>query len=90
MIIMFVINFKWVSWPLFKNRLVDNFERFHSTCLEYYGLGPSHYFSLPGLSWDAMLKMTVTELKKVFFCISKGCGKANNKYMLSYDNKKFK
>ena len=27
-------------------------------CLEYYGLDPDHYFSSPGLSWDAMLKMT--------------------------------
>ena len=28
------------------------------TCLDYYGLDPCHYFSSPGLSWDAMLKMT--------------------------------
>ena len=26
------------------------------TCLKYYGLDPCHYFSAPGLSWDAMLK----------------------------------
>ena len=34
------------------------FEKFISTCLDYYGLDPCHYFSSPGLSWDAMLKMT--------------------------------
>ena len=36
--------------------LADVFEKFISTCLDYYGLDPCHYFSSPGLSWDAMLK----------------------------------
>ena len=36
--------------------LADVFEKFIGTCLEYYGLGPCHYFSSPGLSWDACLK----------------------------------
>ena len=31
--------------------------------LNYYGLDPFHYFSAPGLSRDAMLKMTRTELE---------------------------
>ena len=35
-----------------------------TTCLKYYGLDPFHYFSGPGLSWDAMLKMTKIELEK--------------------------
>ena len=34
------------------------FERFINTCLDYHGLDPCHYFGSPGLSWDAMLKMT--------------------------------
>ena len=38
--------------------LADSFEKFIATCLKYYGLDPRHYFSAPGLSWDAMLKMT--------------------------------
>ena len=38
--------------------LVDVFQKFISTCLDYYGLDLCHYFSSPGLSWDAMLKMT--------------------------------
>ena len=38
--------------------LVDVFEKFITTFLKYYELDPCHYFSAPGLSWDAMLKMT--------------------------------
>ena len=38
------------------------FEKCISTCLDYYGLDPCHYFSSPGLSWDAMLKMTRIKL----------------------------
>ena len=44
----------------------DVFEIFISTCLEYYGLDPCHCFSSPGLSWDAMLKMTGVKLGKIF------------------------
>ena len=42
--------------------LADVFEKFIETCLDYYGLDPCHYFSSPGLSWDAMLKMFGIEL----------------------------
>ena len=42
--------------------LADVYEKFINTCLRYYGLDPCHYFSAPGLSWDAMLKMTGIEL----------------------------
>ena len=45
--------------------LVDVSERFIKTCLNYYGLDPSHCFSSPGLSWDSMLKMTGVELEKI-------------------------
>ena len=41
--------------------LVDVLEKFIYMCLEYYGLDPCHYFSIPGLSWDAILKMTGIE-----------------------------
>ena len=44
---------------------MDIFEKCISTSLEYYSLGPCHYFSVPGLSWDAMLKMTKRELEKI-------------------------
>ena len=45
--------------------LADSFEKFICTCLKYYGLDPCHYFSAPGLSWNAMLKMTKIELEKI-------------------------
>ena len=45
--------------------LVDVFEKFIATCLKYYGLNPCHYFSSPGLSWDAMLKNTGVKLEKI-------------------------
>ena len=43
--------------------LADVFESFRKTCLQYYKLDPCHYFTSPGLSWDAMLKMTNIELE---------------------------
>ena len=38
--------------------LADVFENFRKKCLEYYALDPAHYYTAPGLSWDAALKMT--------------------------------
>ena len=43
----------------------DVFEKFIFTCLKYYDLDPDHYFSAPGISWDAMLKMTGVQLEKI-------------------------
>ena len=45
--------------------LVDVFEKFVEICLNYYRLDPCHYFSSPGLSWDAMLKMTGIKLELI-------------------------
>ena len=45
--------------------LADVFEKFISTCLKYYDLDPCHYFSAPGSSWDAMLKMTEVTSEKI-------------------------
>ena len=45
--------------------LPDAFEKFIDTCLKFCGLDPCHYFSSPGLSWDAMLKMTGVKLEKI-------------------------
>ena len=45
--------------------LVDVFERFTTTCLEYYELEPCHYFSSIGLSWDAIFKMVKIELQLI-------------------------
>ena len=44
--------------------LADVFETFNKTCLSFYGFHPCHYFSSPGLIWDAMLKMTGVARKK--------------------------
>ena len=84
--------------------LADVFEKFIGTCLKYYGLDPCHYFSSPGLSWDAMLKMTDIKLEKIsdidkYLFIEKGLrggisyiakrySKANNKDMNDYDLQK--
>ena len=42
--------------------LADVFENFRKVCQEKYGLDPAHYYSAPGLSWDALLKKTGVEL----------------------------
>ena len=48
----------------------DVFEKFIATWLKFYGPDPCHYFSSPGLSWDAMLKMTGVKLKKYLILTS--------------------
>ena len=45
--------------------LCDVFGKFIDTCLEYYGLDPCHYFSSPGLAWDAVLKMSGVSLRLI-------------------------
>ena len=83
--------------------LTDVFENFRKTCMQYYKLDPCHYFTSPGLSWDAMFKMTNIKLElmtdiDMFQFIEKGMrggvsyianryGKANNKYMKEYIEK---
>ena len=42
--------------------LCDVFENSRELSLSYYGLNPCQYFSLPGLSYDAMLKMIGVKL----------------------------
>ena len=81
--------------------LTDVFENFRKACQQYYELDPAHYFTTPGLSWDAMLKMTKTKLElmsdvDMFLFIEKGMrggisyianryGKSNNKYMKNFN-----
>ena len=45
--------------------LADVFENFRKMSLETYGLDPIHYYSLPSLSCDAMLKYTGVELELI-------------------------
>ena len=84
--------------------LSDVFENFRNTCLQYYKLGPCHYFTSPALSWDAMLKMTgiqlelMTDVNQFQFLekdmrrgisyIAHRYGEENNKYMSKYDETK--
>ena len=76
---------------------------FIDTGLKFYCPDSCHYFSSPGLSWDAMFKMAGVGLEKIsdigmYLFIDKGLregspyiakryAKANNKYMKNYDPK---
>ena len=81
--------------------LADVFENFRKTAMATYGLDPAHYLTLPGYSWDALLKSTevslelITEPDKYLF-IEKGLrggismvshrhAIANNQYMQNFD-----
>ena len=77
--------------------LADVFENFRNICLENYKLDPAHYFTAPGLAWDACLKTTKVNLELLsdvdmllmvergirggVSMISKRYAKAINKYM---------
>ena len=84
--------------------LADVFENFRKTCLKYYKLDPCHYYTAPGLAWDACLKLTKQELQLLtdydmlmmfeqgirggITHISKRYAEANNKYMKDFDETK--
>ena len=84
--------------------LADVFENFRATCLKHYKLDPAHYYTSPGLAWDACLKTTGQHLELLsdydmlmmfergirggITHISKRYAEANNKYMTDYKPKK--
>ena len=84
--------------------LADVFENFRKTCLKHYKLDPAHYYTSPGLAWDACLKETGQHLQLLsdydmlmmfergirggITHISKRYAEANNKYMKNYNPEK--
>ena len=82
--------------------LADVFENFRKTAMATYGLDPAHYLTLPGYSWDCLLKLTNIELEQItepdmYLFIEKGLrggismvshrhAQANNQYMENYNN----
>ena len=84
--------------------LADVFENFRNLCQEQYGLDPAHYYTSPGLSWDALLKKTgvvlelFRDLEMHLFVergmrggismVSKRHAKANNPLVPDYDPSK--
>ena len=84
--------------------LADVFENFRKTCLKRYNLNPAHYYTSPGLAWDACLKETGQNLELLtnydmlmmiergirggISHISKRYAEANNKYMKDYNSDK--
>ena len=81
--------------------LADVFEKFRKTCLKQYCLDPAHYYTSPGLSWDALLKKTGVELELLtdydmhlfiekglrggISMVSKRYAKANNPHVTGYN-----
>ena len=77
--------------------LADIFERFRDISLNIYKLDPAHYYTAPGLAWDAALKITDVKLELLtdinmllmiergmrggISMISKRFAQANNPYM---------
>ena len=84
--------------------LADVFENFRATCIKHYKLDPAHYYTSPGLAWDACLKTTGQKLQLLhdydmlmmfergirggITHISKRYAEANNKYMKNYNPEK--
>ena len=80
--------------------LADVFENFREICLNYYKLDPAHFYTAPGLSWAACLKITKVELElltdvDMHLFIEEGLrggisvicnrySKANNKYLPNF------
>ena len=81
--------------------LADVMENFRKLCEKHYELDPAHFFTVPGMAWDAMLKITEIKLElledvDMLLMIEKGIrggisnafkryAKANNKFMKDFD-----
>lgn len=84
--------------------LADVFEKFRTMTLEYYGLDACHFYTAPGLAWQAALKMsgiclellTTPDMYNFFELACRGgismitqkYARANNTYVKDYDPSK--
>jgi uncharacterized protein YeeX (DUF496 family) len=82
--------------------LSDVFESFRKLCIDQYELDPCHFYTSPGLSWSACLKMTnvrlelLSDIDQILMVeagirggisqISNRYMKANNPYLPDYDS----
>ena len=82
-------------------QLADVFENFRDVCMTNYKLDPAHYYTAPGLSWDAMLRETKVSLQLItdidmylmveegirggISMISNKYAKANNPYVKDFN-----
>ena len=85
--------------------LADVFENFRNLCLDAYGLDAAHFYTAPGLAWQAALRCTgvqlelLTDIDQHLFIenglrggisISHRHAQANNPYVSGYDPSKDK
>ena len=84
--------------------LADVFENFRKICQTHYELDPAHFFTAPGLAWEAMLKFSEVRLEllhdvDMLQMVERGMrggnvnafcrfSQANNKFMENFDEKK--
>ncbi|XP_073982716.1 uncharacterized protein [Rhodnius prolixus] len=81
--------------------LADVFQNFRNVTMETHKIDPAHYFTAPGMAWDAMLRLTGVKLEllldyDMILMVERGIRggicqaslrhcKANNRYMHNYD-----
>ena len=84
--------------------LADIFEQFRRMCMKNYELDPAHFYTAPGLAWDAALKFTKVKLVTLhdvemhqfiekgmrggISMISTRYARANNPYLEDHDSEK--
>ncbi len=84
--------------------LADIMTEFRRVCKKVYELDALHYYTAPGLAWDAMLKITNGEIDLIsdpdmyqmvengirggISTVTKRYAKANNKYIKNHDKNK--
>ena len=77
--------------------MTDVFENFRNICLNYHGIDPAYYLTLPNFAWNAFLHLIIIKLeqihrKEIYEIIEKGLRggmvqctykkvDANNKYI---------